>query len=88
MDHLGPRFIRIEHIMVWRNPRYVEPDPCPVGQEVTPGRQPVVEMVGCDVTQMLQSRRQQVPGEGVFPLVQKEEYLATFAPDILLVVII
>ena len=74
--------------MVWRNPRYVEPDPCPVGQEVTPGRQPVVEMVGCDVTQMLQSRRQQVPGEGVFPLVQKEEYLATFAPDILLVVII
>ncbi len=65
--------------MVWRNPRYVEPDPCSVGQEVTPGRQPVVEMVGCDVTQMLQSRRQQVPGEGVFPLVQKEEYLATFA---------
>ena len=87
-DHLGPRFIRIEHIMVRRDPRYVEPGPCPVGQVVTPGRQTVVEMVGCDVTQMLQSRRQQVPGEGVFPLVQKEEYLATFAPDILLVVII
>ena len=87
-DHLGPRFIRIEHIMVWRNPRYVEPGPCPVGQEVTPGRQPVVEMVGCDATGIRQSRRQQEPGEGVFPLLQKEEYLAILAPDILLVVII
>jgi len=47
-----------------------------------------VEMVGCDVTQIRQSRRQQEPGEGVFPLLQKEEYLAILAPDILLVVII
>ena len=47
-----------------------------------------MEMVGCDVTQIRQSRRQQEPGEGVFPLLQKEEYLAILAPDILLVVII
>ena len=74
--------------MVWRDPRYVEPDLCPVGQEVTPGRQPIVSLVGCDVTQMRQSRRQQEPGEGVFPLVQKEEYFATLAPDIPSVVVI
>ena len=74
--------------MVGRNSGGVERNKRAVGHEVAPGGQPIMEMIGCNMAQVSQHHCQQVPGEGVFPLVQKEEYLATFAPDILLVVII
>ena len=57
--HSRPGFVGVEHVVIGRDAGSVESDERPVGYEITPGGQTVVEMVGGDVSQVSQRRRQQ-----------------------------
>jgi len=47
------------HVVVGRDEGCVESDPCPVGHEITPRGQTVVEMIGGGMSLASQHRRQQ-----------------------------
>ena len=86
----------MQHVLIGRNPGCVEPDQRTVGYEIAPRGQAVVEMVGGNVSQVCQSRRQQhrvvideshqqQPRYRILPCVEEQVDLALLASNVPLV---